>query len=218
MSVHRRCLLDHYEGQRGDNKTMKDNKTKLEFIKARAEGKSYRTISKELGISISTCSEWENFLADQIAQAKKEELDELYSSYNMTKQARIKELGELIERIDEARGNIADKPLETLSEDRLIELKLKVMKELQAEYKEPVATSDNTLDGLLEEYNRIYSESRSGKLTASETKAQLSILDGKRDLLYRIAVEETREEKEGSIDLELGYTSKLLRHPEDEAI
>ena len=211
-------MLNHYEGQRGDNKTMKDNKTKLEFIKARAEGKSYRTISKELGISISTCSEWESSLADQIAQAKKEELDELYSSYNMTKQARIKELGELIERIDEARENIADKPLETLSEDRLIELKLKVMRELQAEYKEPVATSDNTLDGLLEEYNRIYSESRSGKLTASETKAQLSILDGKRDLLYRIAVEETREEKEGSIDLELGYTSKLLRHPEDEAI
>ena len=211
-------MLNHYEGQRGDNKTMKDNKTKLEFIKARAEGKSYRTISKELGISISTCSEWESSLADQIAQAKKEELDELYSSYNMTKQARIKELGELIERIDEARENIADKPLETLSEDRLIELKLKVMRELRAEYKEPVATSDNTLDGLLEEYNRIYSESRSGKLTASETKAQLSILDGKRDLLYRIAVEETREEKEGSIDLELGYTSKLLRHPEDEAI
>ena len=130
---------------------MKDNKTKLEFIKARAEGKSYRTISKELGISISTCSEWESSLADQIAQTKKEELEELYSSYNMTKQARIKELGEIIKRIDEAREHIADKPLETLPEDRLIELRLKVMKELQGEYREPVASSDDTLDGLLEE-------------------------------------------------------------------
>ena len=189
---------------------MKDNKTKLEFIKARAEGKSYRTISKELGISISTCSDWENSLADQIAEAKKEELEELYSSYNMTKQARIKELGEIIKRIDEARDNIADKPLETLPEDRLIELRLKVMKELQAEYREPVASSDNTLDGILEEYNRVYEESRSGKLTAPEAKAQLSILDGKRDLLYRIANEETREEKEGSLDIDFSYTSKLL--------
>ena len=199
---------------------MKDNKTKLDFIKARAEGKSYRTISKELKISISTCSEWENSLADQIAQTKKEELDELYSSYNMTKQARIKELGEIIKRIDEAREHIADKPLETLPEDRLIELRLKVMKELQAEYREPVASSDDTLDGLLEEYNRIYEESRSGKLTATEAKAQLSILDGKRDILYRIASEETREETEGSLNFDLSYTSKLLRHgdEEDEAI
>lgn len=195
---------------------MKDNKTKLEFIKARAEGKSYRTISKELGISISTCSDWENSLADQIAEAKKEELEELYSSYNMTKQARIKELGEIIRRIDEARDNIADKPLETLPEDRLIELRLKVMKELQAEYREPVASSDNTLDGILEEYNRVYEESRSGKLTAPEAKAQLSILDGKRDLLYRIANEETREEKEGSLDIDFSYTSKLLRHEDEE--
>lgn len=195
---------------------MKDNKTKLEFIKARAEGKSYRTISKELGISISTCSDWENSLADQIAEAKKEELEELYSSYNMTKQARIKELGEIIKRIDEARDNIADKPLETLPEDRLIELRLKVMKELQAEYREPVASSDNTLDGILEEYNRVYEESRSGKLTAPEAKAQLSILDGKRDLLYRIANEETREEKEGSLDIDFSYTSKLLRHEDEE--
>ena len=213
-------MLDHYEAKRGDNKTMKDNKTKLEFIKARAEGKSYRTISKELGISISTCSEWESSLADQIAQTKKEELEELYSSYNMTKQARIKELGEIIKRIDEAREHIADKPLETLPEDRLIELRLKVMKELQAEYREPVASSDDTLDGLLEEYNRIYEESRSGKLTATEAKAQLSILDGKRDILYRIASEETREETEGSLNFDLSYTSKLLRHgdEEDEAI
>lgn len=195
---------------------MKDNKTKLEFIKARAEGKSYRTISKELGISISTCSDWENSLADQIAEAKKEELEELYSSYNMTKQARIKELGEIIKRIDEARDNIADKPLETLPEDRLIELRLKVMKELQGEYREPVASSDNTLDGILEEYNRVYEESRSGKLTAPEAKAQLSILDGKRDLLYRIANEETREEKEGSLDIDFSYTSKLLRHEDEE--
>ena len=193
---------------------MKDNKTKLEFIKARAEGKSYRTISKELGISISTCSDWESSLANQIAQAKREELDELYSSYSMTKQARIKELGEIIKRIDEARDNIADKPLETLPEDRLLELKLKVMRELQAEYREPVASSDNTLNGLLEEYNRIYFESRNGKLTASEVKAQLSILDGKRALLYSIATEETREEEDFSI--KLGYTSKLLRHEEDE--
>ena len=40
--------------------------------------------------------------------------------------------------------------------------------------------------------------------------------DAKRDLLYRIDTEKTREEKEGSFSVELGYTSKLIRHEDGE--
>ena len=192
---------------------MKDNDKKLAFIRARAEGKSYRVISSELGISKSTCSSWEHSLADQIEELRKDALEELYTSYGMTKEARINKLGSLLSEID---GAISSKDFSELPLDKLLDLRLKYGRELQTEYREPVTGSDNTLDGLLEEYNKLYEESRSGKLTASEAKAQLSILDGKRDLLYRIATEETREETDGNFSIELGYTSKLLRHGDEE--
>ena len=195
---------------------MKETEKKLAFITARAEGKSYRAISEELGISKSTCSSWEHSLADQIETLKREKLEELYTSYGMTREARIKSLGDIITRIDEARDNIADKPLETLPEDRLIELRLKVMRELQTLYKEPVRSSDDTLDGILEEYNKLYEDSKSEKLTASEIRARVDVLDAKRDLLYRIASEKTQEEEEGGFNIQLGYTSKLIRHEDGE--
>lgn len=196
---------------------MKDNKTKLDFIRLRAEGKSYRAIAEELGIAKATCSDWEHSLADQIEEAKRERLEELYTSYSMTKEAHIEELGNILKRIDEARENTV-KPLEELPEDRLLELRLKYSRELQAEYREPVVrSSDQTLNGLLEEYDRIYKESRSGKLTASEVKAQLNILDAKRDTLLKIASEKNKEAEEG-LDITIGYSSPLLRHDEDEAI
>ncbi len=43
---------------------------KAEFIKLRAEGKSYSFIAETLHISKSTCTSWERELKDQIAQLK----------------------------------------------------------------------------------------------------------------------------------------------------
>ena len=195
---------------------MKDEATKRQFIELRAEGKSYRAIHEELGIAKATCSKWEKSLADQISEARRERLEELYSSYAMTREARIEKLGEIIQRIDEAREH-SSKPLEELPEDKLLELRLKYERELQTLYREPeTASEDSTLDGLLEEYNRLYSEARSGRWTASEVRAQLSVLDAKRDTLYRIASEEEKEEKEDLTSMALGYTSKLIRHEDEE--
>ena len=69
---------------------MKPVDVQTEFIRLRAEGKSYAAISKELGISKDTCSKWENALKDKISSLKAEQLSELYDSYYMTKEARIK--------------------------------------------------------------------------------------------------------------------------------
>lgn len=195
---------------------MKDNDTKRAFIIARAEGRSFSAITKELGISKSTCSSWEHSLQDQIEELKKTQLEELYSSYSMTKEARIKSLGEIIKRIDEAR-DITDKPLETLPEDKILELRLKYSRELQNEYIEPTGSaSDNTLNGLLEEYDRLYIDSKRGKLSPTDVRVQLSILDAKRDTLYKVASELSKEE-EDSLSITLGYESPLLRHEEENA-
>ena len=199
---------------------MKDTETKRAFIEARAEGLSYRAIQEKLGISKATCSNWEKALSEEIEAFRSEKLEELYSSYAMTREARIESLGNVIDRIDEARANMRESGgvglLENLPEDKLLELRLKYDRELHSMYREPVRrpASDNTLDGIIEEYNALLSEAQTGKYTASQVKAQLSILDAKRDTLFKKAIEEMKEE-DNIGDFSLVYTSKLLRHEED---
>ena len=81
---------------------MKPQETKTEFIRLRAEGRSYSYIADILHISKSTCTEWERELKAQIAELRQEQLNELYSSYAMTKEARIKKLGDTLESINTA--------------------------------------------------------------------------------------------------------------------
>lgn len=191
---------------------MKDNETKLAFIQARAEGKSYSTITRELGIAKATCASWEQSLRGDIETLKQAQLEELYTAYNMKREARIKALGGIVQGLDNA---IAQKPLEELPADKLLELRLKYGRELKEEYIEPVELdTDDTLDGLLEQYNQLYRESKTGNYTPADIKAQLSILDAKRETLYRLAGEQAREEEDplGFDFLEKGYVSKVIRH------
>ena len=189
---------------------MKDRETQLAFIKARAEGKSYSTITRELGIAKATCTSWEQSLRAEIEAMRQAQLEELYTAYNMKREARIKTLGTILQGLDKA---IAEKPLEELPADKLLELRLKYGRELKAEYTEPVELeTDDTLDGLLEQYNQLYRESTAGSYTPADIKAQLSILDAKRDTIYRLAGEQSREE-ESPLDFGFSeYTSKIIRH------
>lgn len=192
---------------------MKDRETQLAFIKARAEGKSFRAIMEELGISKATCSSWENTFKREIDKLREEQLEELYTAYSMTREARIKALGKVIERLDKA---IEEKTLDGLTMDRLLDLRLRYGRELKAEYRKPAEpVTDNTLDGLLEQYNRLYTESRAGELSPADIKAQLSILDAKREIIFNIAGEMEREENEEPLNLNFGYTSKVIRHGEE---
>ncbi len=110
---------------------MKPQETKTEFIKLRAEGRSYSYIADKLHISKSTCTEWERELKTQIAELKQEQLNELYSSYYMTKEARIKKLGDTLETINTA---LAGADLSALSPDKLLDFKLKYTEALKEEY------------------------------------------------------------------------------------
>ncbi len=110
---------------------MKPQETKTEFIRLRAEGRSYRYIADTLHISRSTCTEWERELKAQITELKQEELNELYSSYAMTKEARIKKLGDALENIDKA---LAGADLSTIQPEKLLDFKLKYTEALKEEY------------------------------------------------------------------------------------
>ena len=157
---------------------MKDTEKKLEYVRLRASGKSYSFIAKELGISKSTCSSWEKELKTDIETLRQDSLQELYTSYNMTREARITKLGKALESIDEA---LAQKDLAELPADKLLELKLKYERERKTEYTEPLADAGaDTVKGLLEQYNKLYTASQSGQYSPAQIKAQLSILEAKR--------------------------------------
>ena len=193
---------------------MKDTETRLAFVTARAEGKSYSTITKELGIAKATCTAWERELRTDIEAMKRAHTEELYTAYNMKREARITALGEIVSKLDTA---IADRPLEELPLDKLLELRLKYARELKTEYIEPVDVEiDNTLDGLLEQYNQLYLDSKAGKYSPAEIKAQLSILDAKKLTFISLCSEQSREEEDPlSLDLLTeNYHSKLIRHEE----
>ena len=111
--------------------TLKPQEQKTEFIRLRAEGKSYSVIADTLHISKSTCTAWERELKDAIADLKQEQLNDLYNAYYMTKEARIKKLGETLDGINTALDG-AD--LSQIPPEKLLEFKLKYTEALKGEY------------------------------------------------------------------------------------
>ena len=110
---------------------MKPNDQRNEFIRLRAEGKSYTAISKELNISKATCTAWEKELKAEIAEKKKEQLEEMYEAYYMTREARITKLGKALKSIEDA---LSKADLTQVSPEKLLDYKLKYMEALKQEF------------------------------------------------------------------------------------
>lgn len=110
---------------------MKPNDQKNDFIRLRAEGKSYTAIGKELNISKSTCTAWEKELKAEIAEKKKEQLEEMYEAYYMTREARITKLGQTLESIEDA---LSEVDFTQVSPEKLLDYKLKYMEALKQEF------------------------------------------------------------------------------------
>ena len=110
---------------------MKPNDQKNDFIRLRAEGKSYTAIGKELNISKATCTAWEKELKAEIAEKKKEQLEEMYEAYYMTREARITKLGQTLESIEDA---LSEVDFTQVSPEKLLDYKLKYMEALKQEF------------------------------------------------------------------------------------
>lgn len=148
-----------------------------EFIRLRAEGKSYATISKQMGISKSTCSKLENQLKEAISSLKAEQLQELYDTYHMGKEARIKNLGDTLSKIDNA---LADVDLSEIPGEKLLDFKLKYEEALKDEYI-PVGTAtplrDNfTVHDVLAAFADLLNRVRAGEVTQEQANKESSIL------------------------------------------
>lgn len=110
---------------------MKSDATKQKFIQLRAEGLSYAKISDQLHLSKATCSKWESKFTEEVAELKKDRLQELYEEYGMQKEARIKALGKVLNKIDDA---IDDADFSAMTPAQLLDARLKYQKALSNEY------------------------------------------------------------------------------------
>ena len=157
--------------------------TKEQFVILRAENKSYTQIIKQLQISKSSCIKLSKELNNEIAQARAENLNRLYNTYSMTKEARIKNLGKNLKAIDRAIENI---DYSAIAPEKLLELKLKYSQALKEEYI-PITASKSVeakedyisqLKGLLQnERDSRDSFNLSSGLTKYELETELLLLD-----------------------------------------
>lgn len=110
---------------------MKDTSKQMEFIRLRAEGKSYRAIEQEIGVSKSTCSEWQRKLSSEIESLRQSNLEELYSAYGMTKEARIRRIGDTLRQIETA---LQEVDFSRIPPEKLLNYKLRYQAALKDEY------------------------------------------------------------------------------------
>lgn len=154
---------------------MKTADKKRDFIRLRAEGKSYRAIEREIGVSRSTCGEWEKEFRADIDALRHENLEELYTQYGMAKEARIRRLGDTLQRIDEA---LADVDLSALPPEKLLDFKLKYSTALRDEYTATASTeATGAATDTLEAIQGLYRRIATGETTTEQAKTELSILD-----------------------------------------
>ena len=153
---------------------MKTTDKKTEFVRLRAEGMSYRKIQEEIGVSRSTCSEWEKQLRDEIHSLRQANLDELYISYGMAREARIRRIGDTLRRIDDA---LAQVDLTKIAPEKLLDFKLKYSAALREEYNTATADATGEAQDTLEAIQDLYRRTASGDTTAGQAKTELSILN-----------------------------------------
>ena len=145
------------------------------FIELRAQGFSYRDIAKDIGVSVNTLRAWEKRLSSEIAELKAIELDDLHTRFYMAKEARIARLGDTLNKLtaqEEAR-DFSDIPT-----DKLLDLKMKFMKELKEELVEPRYKTDTKLtsEGLIGELLSLLNRIRNGEVTKEQAYKENFVL------------------------------------------
>ena len=135
---------------------------------------SYSRIQKELGIARSTCSKWAHDLETEIATLKQDNLDALYTSYHMTKTARIKKLGDTLNNIDAA---LSKADLSKVPADKLLRLKLEYEDALRKEYSPPThQLTDITAQGIVNAMGDLLSRVRSGETNTEQANRESAVL------------------------------------------
>jgi len=104
---------------------------KTEFILARAEGKSFQTIENQYGLCRATAKRWDVEFAREVNTLREERLKEIYSTHGLLKDARLKRVCKVLEKIESV-IDITD--LESASPEKLLDYQLKYLEFVKSEY------------------------------------------------------------------------------------
>lgn len=155
---------------------MKPEEIKRQFIQLRAEGKSYSAICAELHISKSTCTSWERELKQKIDEQKQAELTELCESYGITKEARIRKLGETLNKIDAA---ISTADFSKVDAAKLLDFKLKYTEALKEEYTgaaPSIQTDSIDAQQIIAALGDLLNRARTGDITTEQAQKESNII------------------------------------------
>ncbi|TKJ36294.1 MAG: hypothetical protein CEE38_12840 [Planctomycetes bacterium B3_Pla] len=161
----------------GETDDLGKEEQKSRFIHLRAKGLSYAKIAKDLKVSTSTLTNWNQELLEEIAQAKSMELEALQEEYFMLKEGRIKLLGGQLKTIQE---EISGRDLSKVSTERLMEFQLRYFRELKTEY---VATSAGDRIGIklnsndiAEQLQSVLERYKAGQIDEAQAKQEQTML------------------------------------------
>ncbi len=173
--------VDVHEDVNIDNENNTDGLGKEEqksrFIHLRAKGYSYTKIAKELKVSTSTLTNWNQELQEEIAQAKAMELEALQEEYFILKEGRIRLLGEQLKAIQD---EISGRDLSKVSTERLMDFQLRYFGELKTEYVEirPGYKTGIKLDSknIAERLQSVLDRYSTGQINEAQAKQEQAIL------------------------------------------
>jgi len=140
---------------------MESLETKEKFIELRAKGWSFDKIAKELGKAKQTLIDWSKELQDEIANRKAIELEALYETYYLLKEAKIKKYGAILSKIT---NELESREFNNVPTGRLLELYLLYFERLSQEVIEPTFKSSQEIKEerqdreLLEELTNLQTE------------------------------------------------------------
>ena len=119
---------------------MKDTKTVEEFIILRAQGWSFDRIAKKLKTAKQTLINWSGTYGVEISHLKALELEALQEEYFLTKEGKIKLLGEAVKKLrtELDKRDLSDVPTAKLYEllDRYHELARTEAEELEPNFRD----------------------------------------------------------------------------------
>ena len=139
---------------------------KQQFIELRAQGWSFDKIAKELGKAKQTLIDWSKEFKEEIGNYKALELEVLYEGYYLLKEARLRRLGEVVNKLS---GELQERDLKDLPTDKLLDLYLKYSDKIKEEI---VETSFKTSEEISED--KIERQLLEG-LTAPQTMRKLKV-------------------------------------------
>ncbi len=173
--------------RKDDTRKLGKIEAKTKLVELRAKGRVIRDIANELNVSKSTVAKWVQELEAEIASARAMELEALQEECGLSKEARIRNLGQLFNRL---KGELEKRDFEKMRTEKLLNMMLKCQETLTAEFNMVVPLSGGQIaalkgnsemklnaDQIAGEMGRVMQRYKSGLIDEAGVRVELSVYE-----------------------------------------